>query len=105
MKTRHMSVLLVRTGHDAQHFGLDDRERNTARGAEPPAKPTLHMSLPESTKSAELSFWYVPTMMPSISGLPTTKGNTAHQTTKSESGTLAHSVVSAHHERIEEKRT
>ena len=52
-------------------------------------------------KSAILSFWSITAMMPSISGLLTKEGNTAHQTTKSESGTLAHSVVSAHDEEVD----
>ena len=38
-------------------------------------------------------------MMQSIAGLSTTKGNVEHQTTKSESGPLAHIAVFAHNER------
>ena len=39
-------------------------------------------------------------MMQGISGLSTTKGNTEHQRTKSESGTLARIVVTGHHEEV-----
>ena len=101
------SVLLSHTGHDAEHLGPDDIKRenstrsivpanciivllvhtdlpaglpttkgNTKRG-EKPAKRALHITLPESTMSAPLSFWSIPAMMQGIVGLTTTIGNTA----------------------------
>ena len=45
---------LVHAGHDAEHLGPDDRERNTARRAESPAKPNLHMPLPEKKRNTVL---------------------------------------------------
>ena len=68
---------VIHTGRDAAQLGPDDRERNTARGAESQAKPTLHMPLPESTTSERrvLSFWSISEMMPSILGLATPEGN------------------------------
>ena len=72
-----ITVLLIHTRHDAAHLGPDDRERNTARGAESPVKSTLHKPL------------HTPAMMPS-----------RHQTTKSKSGAHAHIAESVPHEEV-----
>ena len=39
---RNLTFLLVHTGRDAEHLGPEDREGNTAKGAESPAKPAKH---------------------------------------------------------------
>ena len=41
------------------------------------SKPSLHMPLPNKTTSDVLSFWSIPTKMPSILSMSTTEGNTA----------------------------
>ena len=64
---RSITVLLVRNGHDAEHLGLTTTE-GTQR------EVNRHQ---EKQPTGNVFLWSIPAMMPNITSLATTKGNTA----------------------------
>ena len=91
-----VTVLLVHTGHDVEHPRPEEnQEEHSARGIVTRKKPALS----EPTALLVHTGHDVEHLGPATTKRSTAMNTHEHQTTKSESGTLAHSAVPVHQKR------